>query len=94
MAAVRDQAARVVRTEPEAAEDEVSHTAQLADQLRTHVAEETRRRPAETPANPATESPAVPPANNPAAAAKPGKRKFISSLPTPACKPLAAHRRN
>jgi membrane fusion protein (multidrug efflux system) len=79
MAAARDQAARVVRTGPETAEDGVSRdaTAQLADQLRTHVAEETRRRPAETPANPATESPAVPPANNPAAAAKPGKRKFI-----------------
>jgi membrane fusion protein (multidrug efflux system) len=79
MAAARDQAARVVRTGPETAEDGVSRdaTAQLADQLRTHVAEETRRRPTETPANPATESPAVPPANDPAAAAKPGKRKFI-----------------
>ena len=49
MAAARDQAARVVRTEPETAEDDVSRTAQLADQLRTHVAEETKRRPAETP---------------------------------------------
>src|SRR3954447_26172788 len=80
MAAARDQAARVVRTEPEAAEDEVSHTAQLADQLRTHVAEETRRRPADAPAGPATENPAAPPAkaaDRPAAAAKPGKRKFV-----------------
>jgi membrane fusion protein (multidrug efflux system) len=80
MAAARDQAARVVRTEPETAEDEVSRTAQLADQLRTHVAEEAKRRPAETPANPATEDPAAPPAKvaeKPAAAAKPGKRKFI-----------------
>jgi membrane fusion protein (multidrug efflux system) len=84
MAAARDQAARVVRTEPETAEDEVSRTAQLADQLRTHVAEETRRRPADTPAGPTTESPAAPPAkvaekaaDKPAAAAKPGKRKFI-----------------
>ena len=53
MAAARDQAARVVRTEPETAADEVSRdaTAQLADQLRTHVAEETKRRPAETPAD-------------------------------------------
>ncbi|SDJ37823.1 MULTISPECIES: HlyD family secretion protein [Bradyrhizobium] len=78
MAAARDQAARVVRTEPETAEDEVSRTAaaQLADQLRTHVAEETKRRPAETPATPATESPAKA-ADKPAAAAKPGKRKFI-----------------
>jgi membrane fusion protein (multidrug efflux system) len=78
MAAARDQAARVVRTEPETAEDEVSRTAaaQLADQLLTHVAEETKRRPAETPATPATESPAKA-ADKPAAAAKPGKRKFI-----------------
>jgi membrane fusion protein (multidrug efflux system) len=78
MAAARDQAARVVRTEPETAEDEVSRTAaaQLADQLRTHVAEETKRRPAEAPATPATESPAKA-ADKPAAAAKPGKRKFI-----------------
>jgi len=78
MAAARDQAARVVRTEPETAEDEVLRTAELADQLRTHVAEETRRRPAD----PTTESPAAPPAKvaEKAAekpAAKPGKRKFI-----------------
>jgi membrane fusion protein (multidrug efflux system) len=81
MAAARDQAARVVRTEPETAEDEASRnaTAQLADQLRTHVAEETRRRPAETPAGPTTENPAAPPAKavDKPAAAKPGKRKFI-----------------
>src|SRR5438105_2842752 len=78
MAAVRDQAARVVRTGPETAEDEVSRdaTAQLADQLRTHVAEETRRRPAETPTGPAPENPAKL-ADKPAAAAKPGKRKFV-----------------
>jgi membrane fusion protein (multidrug efflux system) len=80
MAAARDQAARVVRTGPETAEDEVSRdaTAQLADQLRTHVAEETKRRPAEAPAGPATEHPAAPPAGAAAAAApKSGKRKFI-----------------
>jgi membrane fusion protein, multidrug efflux system len=83
MAAARDQAARVVRTGPETAEDEASRdaTAQLADQLRTHVAEETRRRPAETPAGPAIENPAKvaeKAADKPAAAAaKPGKRKFI-----------------
>ena len=76
MAAARDQAARVIRTEPETAEDDVSReaTAQLADQLRTHVAEETRRRPTETPASsPATEKPSAPPA----AAPKSGKRKFV-----------------
>jgi membrane fusion protein, multidrug efflux system len=79
MAAARDQAARVVRSGPEAAEDEVSRdaTAQLAEQLRTHVAEETKRRPAEAPAGPATEHPAAPPAGTAAAAPKSGKRKFI-----------------
>lgn len=79
MAAARDQAARVVRTEPETVEDEISRTAQLADQLRTHVAEETRRRPADSPAGPATETPAAPPAKaaDEPAAAKPGKRKFV-----------------
>jgi membrane fusion protein, multidrug efflux system len=79
MAATRDQAARVVRSAPETAEDEVSRdaTAQLAEQLRTHVAEETKRRPAEAPAGPATEHPAAPPAGTAAAAPKSGKRKFI-----------------
>jgi membrane fusion protein (multidrug efflux system) len=84
MAAARDQAARVIRTEPEAAADDVLRTAQLADQLRTHVAEETRRRPGDTPAGPTTENPAAPAAktvdkaaDKPVAAAKPGKRKFI-----------------
>ena len=79
MAAARDQAARVIRTEPETAEDDVSReaTAQLAEQLRTHVAEETRRRPAETPASsPATDKPSGPPADA-AAAPKSGKRKFV-----------------
>ena len=82
MAAARDQAAaRVIRTGPETAMDEVARdaTAQLADQLRTHVAEETKRRPVETPAQPAVDRPVAPPAkaaDNPAAA-RPGKRKFI-----------------
>src|SRR4051812_8365085 len=78
MAAARDQAARVVRTEPKTAEDEVSRTAQLADQLRTHVAEEAKRRPADTPAGPTIETPAAPAkAADKPAADKPGKRKFI-----------------
>ena len=82
MAAARDQAAaRVIRTGPEAAMDDVARdaTAQLADQLRTHVAEETKRRPVEAPAQPAVDVPAAPPAKvaGGPAAAKPGKRKFI-----------------
>jgi membrane fusion protein (multidrug efflux system) len=77
MAATRDQAARIVRTGPETAADESTReaTAQLADQLRTHVAEDHRQHPAETPAAPATARPDAPAAN--AAAAKPGKRKFV-----------------
>jgi membrane fusion protein (multidrug efflux system) len=82
MAAVRDQAARILRTGPETAEDDAARdAAQLADQLRTHVAEE-RRRTADapgahgTPAAPATDKPASPVAAAPAA--KPGKRKFVA----------------
>src|SRR5882724_6228020 len=78
MAAARDQAARVVRQEPEAvrqapetAEGEAARdTAQLADQLRTHVAEETRRRPADTPGVAPTDRPAAPPADAARDAAK------------------------
>jgi membrane fusion protein (multidrug efflux system) len=59
MAAARDQAARIVRGGSETAQDEAAPevSAQLADQLRTHVAEEARRRPAEAHG---TERPAAP----------------------------------
>ena len=80
MAAARDQAARIVRAGPETAEVEAVPEAgtPLADQLRTHVAEETRRRPAEAPGAPEAEPSGAPPATTAdAAAAKPGKRKFI-----------------
>jgi membrane fusion protein (multidrug efflux system) len=73
MAAARDQAARIVRTGPETAEDEAAREA--ADQLRTQVAEEPRRRPAETPD--AERPDARSDAAADAAAAKPGKRKFV-----------------
>ena len=79
MAGPRDQAARVVRPEPEAAEGEAAREAsvQLADQLRSHV-DESKRRPAETPADPPSEQPAAPPAESAAAAVpKSGKRKFV-----------------
>src|SRR4051794_11468328 len=78
MAAVRDQAARIIRTEPETAGGDAAGdtTAQFAD--RTHVAEETRRRPAETPGAPATEKPAAPSADAAKSAApKSGRRKFV-----------------
>src|ERR1700736_2798178 len=79
MAAARDQAARIIRSEPETAEGEAArdNSAHLADQLRTHVAEETKRRPAELPASPA-EQPAAPSADvADTAASKSGKRKFV-----------------
>jgi membrane fusion protein, multidrug efflux system len=86
MAGARDQAARVVRQEPEAvrqvpetAEGEAGRDpAQLAEQLRQQIGDEARRQPAVTPGGPATDRPAGAPAD----AAKPdapksGKRKFV-----------------
>ena len=52
MAAARDQAARILRTEPDTADGEAARdaSAALAEQLRAHLSEETvARRPAETP---------------------------------------------
>jgi membrane fusion protein (multidrug efflux system) len=84
MAAVRDQAARILRSEPETAESESAREAStaLADQLRSHVGDEAvARRPVETPAKPAIDKPAAAPAAPaaPAASAAPksGKRKFV-----------------
>jgi membrane fusion protein (multidrug efflux system) len=91
MAAVRDQAARILRDEPETAESETAREASTAsvDQLRSHVGDEAvARRPVETPTKPASEKPAVDkpaidkPAAAPAAPAvsappKSGKRKFV-----------------
>ena len=86
MAAARDQAARILRTEPDTAEGEAARdvSAALAEQLRAHLSEETvARRPAETPVGPVIETPAVEkpaaaPAVAPAAAApKSGKRKLV-----------------
>jgi len=78
MAAARDQAARI-RQQPETAEGEAAREpAQLAEQLRTHVAEETRRQPAATPGAPTTDKPTAPPADAAKPAApKSGKRKFV-----------------
>jgi membrane fusion protein, multidrug efflux system len=86
MAAARDQAARILRTEPDTAEGEAARdvSAALAEQLRAHLSEETvARRPAETPVGPVIETPAVEkpaaaPAAAPAATApKSGKRKLV-----------------
>ena len=51
MAAARDQAARIIRPEPDAAEGTFVRDASAADSPRSHASEETvARRPAETPA--------------------------------------------
>jgi membrane fusion protein, multidrug efflux system len=76
MAAARDQAARILRAEPDAAEGGFAREVS-ADSPRSPVSEETvARRSAESPANPATEKPATgaPPAAI-ATAPKSGKRK-------------------
>src|ERR1700742_2762014 len=81
MASARDQAARIVRSEPDQAggEDSAEATAALADQLRSHVAEESKRRPGDAPAGPAIEKPAAAPAAvaPQAAAAKPGRKRIL-----------------
>jgi membrane fusion protein (multidrug efflux system) len=61
MAAARDQAARIIRVEPETADGAVARddSATLAEQLRVHVAEETKRRHAEAPVTPAGDKPLV-----------------------------------
>ena len=58
MAGARDQAARIVRPEPETAEGDPARDASavLAEKLREHL-EETTRRHAETPAQPAADKP-------------------------------------
>ncbi len=85
MAAARDQAAaRILRTEPNAAGGDPAQdvSAAPADSIRANLADETvARRPAEVPERPAVADPAARPAAPaaPAAAAapKPGKRKFV-----------------
>ena len=77
MAAARDQAARVLRAEPEATEAGHDAAAGIGEQLRTHVAEEGKRRPAETPAAPPSDKPAAPQDAASASAPKSGKRKFV-----------------
>ena len=80
MAAAREQAARIVRVEPDTAESGFARDAAAAplDSLRAHLAEETvARRTSEMPDRPATDAPSgAAVASNPAAA-KSGKRKRV-----------------
>ncbi|MGY2848058.1 MULTISPECIES: HlyD family secretion protein [Bradyrhizobium] len=73
MAAARDQAARIVRSEPEMAEDAIARdaSADLGEQGRADEA----KRPAEAPPASAPEQPAASPAAAPAP--KSGRRKFV-----------------
>src|SRR5512140_1862769 len=87
MAAARDQAARILRAEPETVADEAVRdpSADLADQLRAHLADEAvARRHAEMPERPAGDQPAAAPSAPtapvlPAVSSEPpsGKRKLL-----------------
>jgi membrane fusion protein (multidrug efflux system) len=91
MAAARDQAARILRAEPDAAEGGFAREVST-DSPRSPISEETvARRSAESPANPATEKPATgaPPAAD-AAAPKSGKRKKLILMGVGALLALAA----
>jgi len=79
MAAARDQAARILRAEPDVAEGSRDASAAAADQPRSHASEEpAARRSAEAPVGPGVDKPAVAPAiaADPAAP-KSGKRKLV-----------------
>ena len=96
MAVARDQAARMLRPEPETAEDEAAQDAPagLAEQLRAQITDEARRRPAETPSQPLHDKPAAAPAAPPASAAsaapKAPKRKKLILMSIGALVALAA----
>jgi membrane fusion protein (multidrug efflux system) len=92
MAAVRDQAARVLRPDldkpdEETARDGAPASAEaVAESIRPHVAEETLRRPAETPTPPVIDKPA----GAQPAAAKSGNRKKLVLMGIGALLALAA----
>ena len=95
MAVARDQAARMLRPEPETAAGEAAQDASavLADQLRAQITDEARRRPAETPSEPVPDKPAAAPAASaPAASAAPKapKRKKLILMSIGALVALAA----
>jgi membrane fusion protein (multidrug efflux system) len=81
MAAARDQAARILRVEPETAEGGFTRDVAAAplESLRAHLAEEPiARRTSEMPDRPVTEEPAsVPAMASSPEAPKPGKRKRV-----------------
>ena len=94
MAAARDQAARIRRSEPEKPEDEARDaSAGLAEQLRTQTTDEAKHRPVETPSEPAPNQPAAAPAApapSASAAPKPPRRKKFVLIGVGALLALAA----
>src|SRR6476469_2122186 len=79
MAAARDQAARIMRPEPDRAGGETADDvfSGSAESVRAHAADETvAHRPAEAPGRPAVEQPTAP-AAAPSAPSKSGKRKIV-----------------
>jgi len=79
MAAARDQAARILRTEPNAAESEPARDASaIADSIRAQLSDETTaRRSTELPEKPAVAKPVADEAPAVSASPKPGKRKMV-----------------
>jgi membrane fusion protein, multidrug efflux system len=80
MAAARDQAARILRSEPDSAENDTAREAPaaIADSIRAQLSDDTTsRRSAELPERPAVAKPAAPAVSAKPAVAKSGKRKFV-----------------
>jgi membrane fusion protein, multidrug efflux system len=95
MAAARDQAARIVRPEPDTAEGEAARDASavLADQLRAQLSEDAiARRHAESPEKPATDKPVTeqPAAAPPSPAAPKARRRRLVMMGVGALLALAA----
>ena len=80
MAVARDQAARVLRTEPDSAESDAARetSAAIAESIRAQLSDDApSRRAAELPERPTVTKPAAPAVSASPAAARSGKRKFV-----------------
>jgi membrane fusion protein (multidrug efflux system) len=77
MAAARDQAARIVRAEPDATGGDATReaSAAIADSIRAHLSDESSRRTTDVPDRTIIAAPVVPEATAPAA--KAGRRKTV-----------------
>jgi len=80
MAAARDQAARVLRTEPDSTESDAARetSAAIAESIRAQLSDDApSRRAAELPERPTVTKPAAPAVSASPAVARSGKRKFV-----------------